>query len=306
MNCDPHSLAWDLTRFRLPAIRHLAWMCHAAQLSDSPLVFDLCSQLPADTLETLQRWDAMPATAPAALLEPAQPRLGYYFERLYECLLSDILGWEVLARNLPIRNLARTLGELDFIVRNPLTGSVEHHEIAVKFYLGHVAQSKNGAGAPVRWYGPNAVDRLDLKTARMVEHQSQRTRLHESVTALGLLGIDAPLIPRIFMPGYLFYPRQPGVVSPAGVPDDHQRGCWAYLDAARGMDTARWVHLRKPHWLGPWVQIAEPDPADALAVLEQIATTGTPRLFASMQWDAHSGLWKETERFFIVPAKWPD
>lgn len=305
MKSDLHSTAWDLTRFTVPAIRHLAWMCQAAQLSDSPLAFDLRSQLPLGTLETLQGWDAMPETAPAALLEPAHRRLGYYFERLYECLLRDLLGWEVLARNLPIRSQVRTLGELDFILRNPHTGSVEHHEIAVKFYLGYIEQSDTEDPAQVRWYGPNAVDRLDLKTARMLEHQSQRTLLAESVAALDLLGIEAPVKPRIFMPGYLFYPDGHGVPLPVGVPHDHQRGRWAYLESAGAMDTTCWVHLRKPHWLGPWVQSATPDPHDVLATLEQIALMETPRLFASMQWDASVELWKEQERLFIVPAKWP-
>jgi len=300
-----HSTAWDLTRFRVPAIRHLAWMCQASQLSDSPLAFDLRSQLPRGTLEMLQGWDAMPATAPAALLEPAHPRLGYYFERLYECLLRDLLGWQVLARNLPIRSQTRTLGELDFILRNPHTGSVEHHEIAVKFYLGYVEPSDNEDPTQVHWYGPNAVDRLDLKTVRMLEHQSQRTLLAESIAALDLLGIEAPVKPRIFMPGYLFYSEANSVTPPVGVPQDHQRGRWAYLEAVRAMDTTCWVHLRKPHWLGPWVQSATPDPHDALATLEQIALTHTPRLFASMQWDASTALWMEQERLFIVPAKWP-
>jgi hypothetical protein len=71
------------------------------------------------------------------------------------------------------------------------------------------------------------------------------------------------------------------------------------------MDTTCWVHLRKPHWLGPWVQSATPDPHDVLATLEQIELMETPRLFASMQWDASVELWKEQERLFIVPAKWP-
>lgn len=291
---------FDPTRFRQPAIRHLAWICQAAQLTDSPLAFDLSAHLPANTLEKLQDWEQAPHTAPAALLEPAQPRLGYYFERLYECLLTDILGWEVLVRNLPIRGHERTLGELDFVVRNPATGGAEHHEIAIKFYLGY-----GGSEAMARWYGPNAVDRLDLKTQRMLEHQSQRAGLAESVAALGALGIDGPLKSRVFMPGYLFYPLEPQMKAPASVPANHQRGRWVYLDAARGMDTANWVHLRKPHWLGPWLQTGAPAPADATAVLAQIAATGTPRLFASMRLDACSGLWKEAERFFVVPASWP-
>ncbi len=294
----------DPTRFCLPALRHLAWMCGTAQLTDSSLAFDLRGQLPCGTIERLLRWEAMPGTAPAAVTEPAHPRLGYYFERLYECLLTDILGWEVLVRNLPVRSQQRTLGELDFVVRNPVTGAIEHHEIAIKFYLGHTVGS-----TPVLWYGPNAVDRLDLKTARMLDHQSQRSLLPESVAALYELGIERPLRSRVFMPGYLFYPTgnacATAVPPPKHVPSDHPRGSWMYLDALGNTDVSCWVHLRKPHWLGPWIQDGEPDPAQAQAALEQVAVTQTPRLFARMSWDAAAGLWKEAERCFVVPARWP-
>ena len=300
MNADTCPAAPDPACFRVPAIRHLAWMCQVPQLTDSPLAFDLRPWLPAGTAELLEGWERLPHTAPAALLEPAPPRLGYYFERLYACLLTDILGWEVLARNLPIRNTERTLGELDFVVRNPQTQAVEHHEIAIKFYLGYP-----GPGTPTRWYGPNAVDRLDLKTARMLEHQCQRGQLAESATALAAQGIDVPTQSRLFMPGYLFYPVHSELGEPDGVPSDHQRGRWTYLEAARGMDTACWVHLRKPHWLGPWVQSEQPDPAAVVAALEQIAATDTPRLFAQMQRDSSSGLWREVDRVFVVPASWP-
>ncbi|GGD07785.1 DUF1853 family protein [Halopseudomonas salina] len=299
----------DPTGFRIPAIRHLAWMCGAAQLTDSPLAFDLRAQLPAGTMQKLLSWEAMPDTAPAMLTQPAQPRLGYYFERLYACLLTDVLGWEVMARNLPIRNQERTLGELDFVVRNPATGAIEHHEIAIKFYLGYIPDLELNMDQ-VRWYGPNAVDRLDLKTARMLDHQSQRSLLPESVMALAELGIEPPVRSRVFMPGYLFYPLATdcakAVSPPCHVPSDHQRGTWMYLDAVSSKDISRWVQLRKPHWLGPWLQSDEPDPAEAQAALEQIALTQTPRLFARMYWDETARLWQEAERCFVVPARWPD
>lgn len=300
MNSDLCSAVPDPACFRMLAIRHLAWMCQVPQLTDSPLAFDLRPWLPAGTGALLHGWERMPHSAPAGLLEPAQPRLGYYFERLYACLLTDILGWEVLARNLPIRNSERTLGELDFVVRNPQTQAVEHHEIAIKFYLGYP-----GEGMTTRWYGPNAVDRLDLKTARMLDHQCQRAQLAESAAALDALGIGVPVESRLFMPGYLFHPMHSQLTEPAGVPSDHQRGRWTYLETARRMDTCCWVHLRKPHWLGPWVQSVPPDPAVTQAALDQIAATDTPRLFANMQREASTGLWKEAERLFVVPASWP-
>lgn len=295
-----------MTCFRVPAVRHMAWMCQAPQLLESALCFNPREFLPHDALSTLQRWDADPNSGPAVLTEAPNPRLGIYFESLYECLLRDLLGWEILARNLQIQSDGITLGELDFVLRNPRTDACEHHEVAVKFYLGYNNRDVNNRDAGVTlWHGPNAVDRLDLKTRNLLEHQSQRTRLVETADALANLGITGPLTKRIFMPGYLFYPREPLLSAPEHVPVDHLRGAWLTLDDARKMNTVHWVPLRKPHWLGPWQQTDSPDQQSALASLQEIQDSGTPRLFANVEYDPTSSLWIETDRFFVVPGHWP-
>ena len=306
-----------LLQFRTPAVRHLAWMCHAPQLLESARSYSPCSHLPDNLLTTLHHWDAHPESGPTVLTAIPKPRLGLYFEELYNCLLTDILGYEVLARNLQIRGAQRTLGELDFVVRNPRTHEIEHHEVAVKFYLGIHLDAHSEAPLEAQqqesgntfWHGPNAIDRLDLKTRNLLEQQSQRTLLTEATAALRVLGIDQPVITRIFMPGYLFYPLDQKVSAPPQVPANHERGHWLYLEQARRLDARHWVHLQKPHWLGPWVQTEAPDlsaRSGPLNAIEAIESTGTPRLFALVNFDAQTNLWKETERFFIVPAHWPN
>lgn len=299
----------DLTRFRTPAVRHLAWMCHTAQLLAGPQVVDLRAYWPADLLARLARWDAHPEAGPAVLTQPANRRLGIYFESLYACLLTDILGWDLLVRNLPIRHAGITLGELDFVVRNRHTGVVEHHEIAVKFYLGYVpaggSAGDHTGDHDVRWYGPNARDRLDLKTRRLLDEQSQRTALPETAIALREQGIEQPQLSCIFMPGYLFYPLDSQVYTGKWVPVNHPRGVWAYLDAALQMDVSHWVPLRKPHWLGPWVQTSAPNVDDRDSALAEIREAATPRLFAQLRQHPLSGDWYEERRIFVMPARWP-
>ncbi|WP_341937373.1 DUF1853 family protein [Marinimicrobium sp. C2-29] len=290
----------DLTRYRVAAVRHLAWMCHAPSLVRDPSVFPLADYLPTHARAMLHHWDQYPLEGPPVLTDPPHPRLGLYFEQLYRCLITDLLGWELLANNLQIAGAERTLGELDLVVRNPHTGTAEHHELAVKFYLGY------GPAQTPRWYGPNARDRLDLKTRRLLEHQSQMTRRPETAAALHALGIDAPLKARLFMPGYLFYPHDADFPAPAQAPDDHQRGTWCYLETARALDTGHWVHLRKPHWLGPWVQPEAPDATEAENALDSVEATGTPRLLARLEQDPSNGQWIEAERIFVVPPHWPD
>lgn len=287
--------------FQTPAVRHLAWLCQTPQLINSPLSFRPAHWLPDDLPDKLRHWDKHPAAGPDVLRETPHYRLGLYTEQLYDCLLRDLLGWTVVARNLPIRSHGKTLGELDFVVRNPHTGNIEHHEIAIKFYLGYPGNQAVG----VRWYGPNAHDRLDLKSGRMLHQQSQRCQLQETLDALAAAGIAPPSVSRIFMPGYLFYPVNVSLPSPATADASHLRGHWLSLNEAGRADTGNWVVLRKPHWLGPWSQAQAPDANAVQSVWQEIASSDTPRLMATLAFDAASGLWQETGRCFVVPDSWP-
>lgn len=306
---------------RTPALRHLAWLCTAPPLWQFPDAFVPSDWLPSDWHARLQHWDAAPQEAPAFVHALPNPRLGLYFETLYDALLTHMLGWQVLARNLPIRAGGLTLGELDFVVRNPHTGAVEHHEIAVKFYLGYQAQP-HGLG---QWLGPNPTDSLEGKAHRLQDEQRRRTQLPEAQAVLGDLLVGAglpanlvrlqaslshtntlPLPTRLFMPGYLFHPHDASAIAlPPQVPATHARGTWRRLDDALQADRTGWVPLVKPHWLGPWQQSHAPDPTAVLDALEQVALSATPRLFARVDWDAGEQMWRETARFFVVPEAWP-
>lgn len=287
--------------FRHPPVRHLAWICQAAQLYRGSLAFYPAREMSATALEKLRQWDLDPASGPSVLTDTPHRRLGLYFERLYACLTTELLGWDLLASNLPVRAAGTTLGELDFLLRNPTTGKLEHHEIAVKFYLGY----RSGGGEDVLWYGPNARDRLDIKTRRLLEHQSVLCQRPEAELALESVGVDELPEPRIFMPGYLFYPRGNDLAAPMQVANDHGRGLWLYHDDAQQGDRSRWVHLHKPDWLGPYMQDHPPDPRLADEAVRTVAASGRARLFANLTHDAGSGRWIEEARFFVVPRTWP-
>jgi len=286
--------------YRTPAIRHLAWLCQTSQLMRSPITFAPAQYLPSDYTDILKTWDQATETAPPMLLEPPQRRLGFYFERLYQVLLEDLLGWPVLLKNQQIQSLGRTLGELDFVVHNQTDDRIEHHEIAIKFYLG-VAELVDST----LWYGPNARDRLDIKTTSLLEQQSRRTQRPETLAVLAESHITGPLTARIFMPGYLFYPASQPVITPDYVPADHLRGHWMYARDARALNTSHWVVLNKPHWIGNWCQSEQPDIKHVLETLERVEKKGVPQLFAIMRQDHQTGNWLETDRVFVVPETWP-
>jgi len=289
------------TRYSSSPLRHLAWLLSAPPLWQEAWRWHLSPREQDRIRMTLDHWAAHPETGPAFLRDTPAPRLGLYFERLYDCLMTELLGWEKVINNLPVRGQGRTLGELDFIFRNPDTGELEHHEVAVKFYLGHPGPD----GIEPLWYGPNARDRLDLKTRHLREHQSRLTHRPETTEALRALGIDTPRTARVIMPGYLFYPWLEDYPAPAQAPPDHLRGHWLYLEDLEPMDTRHWVPLKKPHWLGPWVQPSPPDVESTQTALEQIRERATPRLFSALEPERTSGHWVERDRFFVMPNAWP-
>ncbi|WP_203301658.1 DUF1853 family protein [Marinobacter sediminum] len=290
----------SLLEFRHPAVRHLAWLCSAPQLLFASASFQPADYLPADYPERLLAWDQNLDTAPALLREPPQRRLGFYFERLYEVMLTDLLGWPILLKNAQIQSNGHTLGELDFVVHNTTENRIEHHEIAIKYYLG----VPNGNDTAL-WYGPNARDRLDLKSDRLINHQSTRTHQPETQALLSDHGITGPLTARIFMPGYLFYPLSDYLEPPAETPTNHLRGWWTYANDLTTTDTSSWVQLHKPHWVGPWRQFETPEADSTEHSLTLIKHDQIPRLYAELWFDQPTNSWCEKRRIFVAPAEWP-
>ncbi|MBZ2167569.1 DUF1853 family protein [Marinobacter sp. F4216] len=298
MNSREHTT--ELFDFNHPAVRHLAWLCTAPQLIKGRSVFRPSDHLPPGYQEKLTHWDKYPSSMPERLrMESPPKRLGYYFEQLYEVLLTDLLGWQVLLKNLQIQSEGRTLGELDFVVHNTTDDRIEHHEIAIKYYLS----VPNGNG-DAKWFGPNARDRLDLKRDLLINHQSRRTEEPEGIETLAMHGIKGPLPCRLFMPGYLFYPLGEFLNPPSDAPADHLRGWWVYARDAETMDTSHWIELRKPHWVGPWRQNQPPSPDDTNERLNSVDELRVPRLFAELEQDQTRGEWREVRRIFVVPQTW--
>lgn len=287
--------------WQTPAVRHLAWLCSAGSLTDSALRLNLKSYLPDDLDERLAHLDRQPDSLLAHLADNPRPRLGVYFERLYHFLLSNILEWPVLLTNEQVRQNGRTVGELDFVVQNRHENRVEHHEIAVKFYLG----VNDNEGKPTLWYGPNAQDRLDIKIDRLLSHQCRMTERPETRQLLESHGIEQPS-PRLFMPGYLFYPQKQDLSPPANTPADHGQGEWCRAESLDETDVRDWCQLQKPHWLGRYQSSDAPDPQEAAAALNTVQQGAPPKLFAQMAPRASGVGWEEIRRIFVVPTRWPD
>jgi hypothetical protein len=284
--------------------RHLHWLLEAPSLlitsSVTPIFEPAQYQRARECVDDLDLLQKTLGERGELLSSAPHRRLGQYFEDLYGALLVDILGYILLARNLPIRDgAAHTLGELDFLVINPHSGAVEHHEIAVKFYLGvHRAPGDD------LWFGPDSRDRLDLKNRKLAqqmvltEHPVTQRELHAR-------GLPPPERVLSFMPGYLFRPQDNNAQAPHPIDLSQHKHSWHYADTLLDTDMDSTVVLHKPHWLSPWRQDSAPVTPAAVQAKNTIATGGHPRLFARLLYDNEQNDWQESQRFFLVPPHWP-
>lgn len=299
-----------LPQYRQPRVRDLAWA-----IGSQPLVTctrsDLsgidshgCARELERAKQLLEALDRDPRPLHAALSKPPARRLGRYFENLVAFWLGHSPDFEVLARNLQVRDAKLTHGELDLIVRDLRTGRVGHWEVAVKFYLQLGDPEDLGA-----WVGPNRRDTLGRKAAHLVQQQCQRARHPVAQQLLASRGIEVDEA-LLFVKGRLFHARAalaaPALGSlqaaqPAGVRlhAAHARGWWCTASDFRRLASEaglEWRELEKPNWLadqsgldrGPETGWLMDTGADLERPLHVVGFLGD----------------QEQERGFVVPEDW--
>lgn len=223
----------------------------------------------------------------------AASRLGVYFENLWTFAFAHHPHYELLQRNLPLRTAGRTLGELDFVVRHLPSGNTEHWEIAVKFYL----EVEGGF-----WLGPGLRDRLDIKLARMREHQLPLIRQPAAREILHQRNIH---IDRqwALMPGRLFRPLG-GEDAPlhTGINPHSSHFWWAEVDEFHYHfcgRSYRWLVLPKRAWLADrGYRVLRSHGCESLAESLRGEALRRPVCVAALDAD------KEVSRGFIVPSDW--
>ncbi|WP_308375597.1 DUF1853 family protein [Microbulbifer sp. RZ01] len=218
-------------------------------------------------------------------------RLGVYFENLWSFAFTHHPHYELRQRNLPLRHSGRTLGELDFVVRHLPTDSTEHWELAIKFYL----QVDND-----RWVGPGLHDRLDIKLARMRDHQLP---VIEQPAAKKILQQQGILIERqwTLMPGRLFR-RLGDRNQPLDADINPTSHWWAAPSEFRQRfvtEAYHWVTLPKQGWLADrGYRVLQSRSCAALAEILESEGLHRPLCVAGLIGG------RERTRGFIVPDGW--
>ncbi len=114
---------------------------------------------------------------------PANVRLGHLAEKIVSELIKASSNFEMVDENIQIIEEKRTVGELDFVVKEIDAGRLIHLELAYKFYLFDPSISAE----PINnWIGPNRNDSLKEKLEKLkrkqfplLYHPDVKTKLNE-------------------------------------------------------------------------------------------------------------------------------
>ncbi len=245
----------------------------------------------------LRQLDQDPVPLLAAIDAQKDRRLGNYFETLWAFWLEHDPRYELIVRNLVIRDGGDTLGELDFLIHDRATGLNFHWEVAVKFYLG-----LGDTREPASWHGPGKRDRLDLKLVRLRDRQSQMCRLPQTQAVLSGLGIEIAGC-AVILKGRLFYPDTP---TPRPAPGDacrqHLRSRW-YCQGeffARVAAGDRFTPLLNSGWMSTRRRVKTE--IYSAEQLRRALAQGDYRLPLCLLWFRQG----QSARLFLVPDDWED
>lgn len=111
---------------------------------------------------------------------PSKLRLGHQIEYVFKQLVEHSDTYEILLYNLQIQQAARTLGEIDFILKDKLRDKLIHVELTYKFYLIHpeISEPKH------QIIGPNKRDRFYAKMEKIKQKQFPLLHSPEGAKAL--------------------------------------------------------------------------------------------------------------------------
>ncbi len=197
-------------------------------------------------LPRLKQLDQNPDALQQHLRSARSSRLGIRFEHMLTFWLMDnqYHCYTLIGQSIKRMDGTRTLGELDFLLRNQITGQTEHWEVAIKFYLGEADFFAD------QWLGLNRRDSLGRKINHLHQHQFDIDR------------IDGQIIEtrRAIIKGRLFYPidrlasydtaQQDPYSVASWISDKHLTGAWG-TGIPSTPSQCVWRRAERLEWISP-------------------------------------------------------
>lgn len=130
--------------------------------------------------------------------------LGKRMELFFQYYVTHFAEEKILVHNEQVIFNKKTLGELDFILKNSRTKEVTHVELVYKFYLF----DPSIPGDTTRWIGPNRRDSFPEKLNRLTTRQFPLLHRMETLPILQRLNLDpSEIIQKLCFKANLFLPK---------------------------------------------------------------------------------------------------
>ena len=248
--------ALDISQFKHPLVRELAWVVGSAPLMLDHGYKDVYQTLDQAWFDEVflegQDWfDTLEKNAEqleSVYEEFRNDLLGKRFEQWWNFFFEQNPRFEILLSNEQLRGQKSTLGEIDLVIQDQLRGEVYHLELACKFYL-------SAGNSPLwkYWIGPGGKDVLEHKMNKLVK----QLKITDHPLAQELLQqrhIQRPK-PILLMKGGFFHhlPDIPRVKTPKYATHNYPSGWWVFMKELRLIlaNRGRWRVLQKDSWLCP-------------------------------------------------------
>ncbi|MFS4491928.1 DUF1853 family protein [Maribacter sp. 2308TA10-17] len=188
---------------------------------------------------------------------PERIRLGHQMEYVFKQLVAHSNRYEILLHNLPIREGKKTIGEIDFILKDIQTEELLHIELTYKFYIINPEISE-----PIhQLMGPNRRDMFFTKMEKIKNEQFKLLHSKEGTKALYNNNIDSSKIShQTCYKAQLFEPYGSNPVNIRPLNTNCFKGYWLRFEDFKSADfksyefyipyKSQWVIA--PHENVPW------------------------------------------------------
>lgn len=228
---------------------------------------------------------------------PNNIRFGQRMEYFMEAALNSSDRYEIIAKNLQIIHEKKTIGELDFLIKDKESQKHIHLELVYKFYLFDPGYNEKPINC---WIGPNRKDTLRAKVDKLTKHQLPILYRPETQPYLQKLEIQSlEFEQQVCFKGQLFIPYQDGLKF-----NGANLNSWAVLGTYSSLQDFIKIYNKESHFYIPkkidWVL----DPKNFLgswhsfSEIESLLQNSIKKKQSVFCWEKAEG--NEFRRFFVT------
>jgi len=216
--------------------------------------------------------------------------LGKYAESLLNIYFKNCKEFELLANNIQLIKENKTIGEIDFLLKDLIKEEYIHLEFALKYYL------KVKWNGQLTFLGPNVNDQLRKKKEKLLGQQSRLLNRHQNLLDADFQKINFQ--PKIWMKGVRFYPFN------ISEKYSHTKAWWLNfedIDKLQKRDTFFEVVSQKKDWIFPYFREKEVD-FNSLKTKAEHYFQQKKNALMVVRKESN----KVIDRGFIMRKKWPN